>query len=203
MRLASLEPAVYVPTGQSWGGYTDRIHLLHRRFASSALNVTQLLLSSAVFQGQFIACARNVSWLARGARAAERAGRPIDKHGYLNLEALIMAAFRWYRIPVRLFRLPAVNVVRSSDPSRWSQPHALAELAPYRLWLKGRPDEANWFGALKACRSAPAGFGGLADINATLAALNSSRPSVDHSAVRHGSTAAWIRLSPHATDGGV
>ena len=45
--MSRLEPAIYIPTTQTWGGYSDRIHIMHRQFVAAALNVTQLLLSSA------------------------------------------------------------------------------------------------------------------------------------------------------------
>lgn len=184
--MASLEPAVYSPTTQTWGGYTDRIAVMHRTHAHRALNVTRLLLSSTDFQAQYVACTRNRSWMARGARTAERLGRRVLTHEYLNLEALVMAAWLWYGLPVRLFRLPAVNVALPRDPSRWSLAHHLAELAAFGLSLKGRADEANWWGALKACRTAPRSLMSAANggINATLADLNASAPALVRRAMR-------------------
>lgn len=119
--------SLYVPSGESYGGYTDRFTILPASMANDSFAITEDLIM-------------NWEWWQN---------RLLDRYnGSVNLEILIKEYVLKMSLPITLFPHVAFTIRRSRDPTRWATGSVTNKTRVYGLNVKYKMELNE---ALKTC----------------------------------------------------
>jgi len=106
-------PGMYVPFGEGYAGYTDRIAIVHKQYVSRVFDLARVLFADDAFLD-----------ILR------------EQTDEVNIELILRLQYEFQNIPVTQFHQRGFTVKKPSDHTRWSSGRPDLRFDKYNFWNK-------------------------------------------------------------------